>query len=341
MWKETRKDTDNCTPMKVNPLGWSLKVDGEYQPSFDKELLYDVSFGKKFSIPYENKRVPLEYGHSDDINREAIGRAVATFPAGNRRWFTKQVSGTCATAKVMRRRGDWITDRCPQCFTALEDNDHILNCPSSNARKTWKLAVKELIEKLEEINTESYICEVIEQRLLTWPKPPRELFTYDPLPKETRIAMISQDNLGWRAFIFGRTATTWEDAQEKWIIRTATRFKRSSHKWAATLVEQIFRIQWKMWESRNTVLHDPEHLWKKREREKWNAEINVAFTSFNAGNFLPSANIYFTNNQKTVLQYPDELKVQWLASIKNEIRRKRRRDENNRRLGENLRQWLR
>ena len=96
-----------------------------------------------------------------------------------------------------------------------------------------------------------------------------------------------------------------------------------------------------MWENRNTILHDPEQLWKKRKRAKLDAEINAAYISFKDGNFLPSAYIYFTKNPKIILQYPDELKVQWLASIENAAKRKRRRDENDKKMGENLRQWLR
>ena len=116
-----------------------------------------------------------------------------------------------------------------------------------------------VIDKLEEIDTEPYICSIIEDRLRTWPRQPKEHFIYDPLPKKTRLAMISQDILGWRPFVYGRLATTWEDAQEEWLIRTATRFKRSSQRWSATVVEYLLKIHLNMWENRNKILYDNDH----------------------------------------------------------------------------------
>ena len=101
---------------------------------------------------------------------------------------------------------------------------------------------------------------------MSWPKVPKEKFKYDALPKETRIALKFQDKLGWKPFIYGRVATTWEDAQEKWLVRLATRYKRSSQVWSNTLVQQLLKMQWSMWESRNNILHDKDHTWQKSKR---------------------------------------------------------------------------
>ena len=43
-------------------------------------------------------------------------------------------------------------------------------------------SVQELIDKLEEIDTEPYICTVIEEQLMNWPKVPKEKFKYGALP---------------------------------------------------------------------------------------------------------------------------------------------------------------
>ena len=68
------------------------------------------------------------------------------------------------------------------------------------------------------MDTEPFICIVIKDRLMSWPKVPKEKLKYDALPKETRIALESQDKLGWKPFIYGRLSITWEDAQEKWLL---------------------------------------------------------------------------------------------------------------------------
>ena len=95
---------DNCTPTKVNASGFILKIDNEYQTQLNKERLYETTYGKLVSLPYETTRLPLDYRHHNDINWGAIGRAVAGFPLGQRQWFFKQLSGFSATGKVMKRR---------------------------------------------------------------------------------------------------------------------------------------------------------------------------------------------------------------------------------------------
>ena len=57
-----------------------LKIDGEYQSNLCKEQLYDAKYGKLVSLPYETTRIPLLYGHHDDINWGSIWKALALFP---------------------------------------------------------------------------------------------------------------------------------------------------------------------------------------------------------------------------------------------------------------------
>ena len=99
--------------------------------------------------------------------------------------------------------------------------------------------VNNLIYKLEEIDTEMPIFMVVEDSLMNWKKIPKEKYRYNALPRETRIALDSQDKLRWTPFINGRIATTWEDAQGNWIIRISTRYKRPSHVWSATFIEYL------------------------------------------------------------------------------------------------------
>ena len=106
----------------------------------------------------------------------------------------------------MKRRKRWNHSICPICLKEKEDNIHLLSCKGKSDRKTLKLAVQELVEKLEEIDTEPFICTVMEERLMNWSKVPKEKFKYDALPIPTRIVLESQDKLGWKLFIYGRNS---------------------------------------------------------------------------------------------------------------------------------------
>ena len=93
----------------------------------------------------------------------------------------------------MKRRKRWTHNKCPICLREVEDNDYILSCKGKAARKSWKNSVQQLIDKLEELDTEPFICIVIKDRLMIWPKVPKDKFKYHALPKEILIALESQD----------------------------------------------------------------------------------------------------------------------------------------------------
>ena len=151
---------------------------------------------------------------------------------------------------------------------------------------------------------------------MSWPKVPKEKLKYDALRKETRIALESEDRLVWKPFIYGRVTTTWEDAQEKWLIRLSTRYKRSSQVWSTTLVQQLLQTQWNMWENRNEILHNKDHIWQKRKRALWDEEISTIFNSNIRESFLQENMNFFKWGRNKVLELDDNPKQQWLKSIK-------------------------
>ena len=127
------------------------------------------------------------YGHHDDINWKAIEKTVAGFTLGQRQWVFKQLSGCSENAKVMKRRKRWTHNKCPICFREVEDSDHMLSCKGKAARTTWKESVQQLLDKLEELDTEPFICIVIKDRLMPWPKVPRENSNMMPYLKKHEL----------------------------------------------------------------------------------------------------------------------------------------------------------
>ena len=62
-----------------------------------------------------------------------------------------------------------------------------------------------------------------------------------------------QDRLGFRGFIEGRLFQQFERRQRRHYLRINS--KRSSTKWAANLVDQIFRFTHRQWTYRNNFIH--------------------------------------------------------------------------------------
>ena len=64
------------------------------------------------------------------------------------------------------------------------------------------MTVKGLISKLEDIDIEPVIFMAVEERLMMWLKISKEKYSYNSIPKETRITLESQVKLGWKPFIY-------------------------------------------------------------------------------------------------------------------------------------------
>ena len=174
-----------------------------------------------------------------------------------------------------------------------------------------------LINKLEEDNTDPIICQIIENRLIGWQNNNAyEKFPYVSMSLETRVAMEAQDRLGWKSFVYGRAAGQWQLAQDLWICRQHTRWKKSSRAWAGNLVLYLFHLVRSMWEHRNSILHDPNHIWQAQKRENWDTIIRQYFYTYDPDHWLSDDRRFFNRRLSTVLNYPDEVKQQWISSVR-------------------------
>ena len=77
------------------------------------------------------------------------------------------------------------------------------------------------------------------------------------VPPNIRQALQQQDDLvGWLQFTYGRLTREWKDAQDEWLKRMATKWKKSVRKWSGTVIQVTLEVTWGMWVHRNATLHD-------------------------------------------------------------------------------------
>ena len=339
-WSETKYRNDNFESKRVSHIGCHLRCIRAFFTKVDKEKMYDLTYGLRNSTDYCERRVPLNYGSSEDINWEAIHKAAEGLKLGQKHWLAKHIAGMSAVGTTMRRRGDWNHDKCPICLMEIETNDHVLLCKDRRARNKWKEGVATLLESLEKMNTEPCIQRIIENRLLAWPRETHHKFIYDEMPGITRQAMEAQDLLGWRAFIYGRTSTLWQDAQKEWIIQDSTKWKITHTTWSANLVKGLFHLIRGMWDHRNLILHDKDHKWKKDRRKVWNKEIRQFYRLFKTKHWNKKDERFFAKSRKTVLSYDDGQKQQWLESVQMAYNRRPSGPSQNTSRDRTLLEWL-
>ena len=339
-WNETIGKGDNFDSRQVSHLGCHLSWNNKHLTKMDKELLYDLTYGINNSVEYCVKRIPLEYGSYEDINWDAVKKAVKGLKLGQKHWLAKHIAGMSSIGVSMLRRGEWNHDKCPVCLKERETNDHVLLCRDKRARDKWKEGVSILLENLDNMNTEPFIYKIIENRLLSWPKRNHYKFSYDSIPPTTRQAMEAQDLIGWRPFIYGRISVLWQDAQKEWLVHDSTKWKLSYTSWSAGLVKGLFHLIRGMWDHRNLILHDKNHKWTKDDRRGWNKQVRYFYRLFKTKPWSNKDKRFFAKDKKIVLAYEDAQKQQWLRSVHQAFNRRPDEQHQNRVKDKTLLDWL-
>ena len=152
--------------------------------------------------------------------------------------------------------------------------------------------------------------------------------------------MEAQDMMGWRAFIFGRMAHSWEEAQHEWLVRDSTRFRGTAQSWSGAIAKGLLEMCRGMWDHRNETLFDPNHEWAVQKRTGWNQEIHHHFDTLNETDWDYRDKRFFLRGRETVLALPDEAKQQWLASVRKAVHRRARARGIRRSTQTSLRGWV-
>ena len=66
-----------------------------------------------------------------------------------------------------------------------------------------------------------------------------------------------------------------------------------------------------MWENRNEILHNKDHIWQKRKRALWDEEIYTIFNSNIRESFLQEDMKFFKWGRNKVLELDDNPNQQW------------------------------
>lgn len=227
--------------------------------------------------------------------------------------MSKHLAGFSATGRVMLRRHKWTHSQCPRCFDHNEDALHTLVCPAPTARREWKRLLSDYWKALEEIETSPVIISTLKARLLPLPDFPT---LHAPPGSLTASLLADQSPIGWVFFLYGRMSQSWRSAQDKWLIRQATRWKKSSLKWSAKFVRLTLDLSWGMWEHRNQVLHAPTHPWILAQEAPFLARLREVYTTLSTTQLLPSDRWLTAHPFESLLAKPAEARHQWYMSAR-------------------------
>jgi hypothetical protein len=216
----------------------------------------------------------------------------------------------------MKRRKEWIHDKCPLCLQPNETASHVNFCNDIRARLQWTRSLDSFGVALTKAKTAPSIITVILLRLSQLHSPAAWKPLPANLPSDVKRAAAEQDTMGWRQFLRGRVSKGWEDAQERWIVARATKWKRSCARWSTTLLTAVWELSFEMWEHRNRVFHDPTHPWRIAHSQDRDERILQYFTRYHESHFLVNDRRLFKTTAEHIQEnYSDEQKEQWLESV--------------------------
>ncbi len=233
-------------------------------------------------------------------------------PLNRQRRVTKYVSGHFATGRNMNKWKFRSITKCPRCPEPIEDKQHILECPNTEAQELWEKALKQLDEWLKAEGTERSIREQLIHGLRSWTTPNLQATQNSPLE--------AQESIGKRYMWDGWLSREWQWQQDQ--IWKQLKSRKSSRRWTAEIIKKIWNTAWDMWEHRNNILHDSEQNREAILEHNTNKKIRQTYAS-GTGQLARTDFRLMANTLEYHLGQPHHTKKLWLASIEAAIHRRR------------------
>jgi hypothetical protein len=196
----------------------------------------------------------------DAINIDCIWwrahqKALGYYSAANRMRIHKFLNDYLHTGKRAQKYYKHKTALCAVCSISIEDEDHILRCPTYSRRQIRETWLEELNIYLSRPHTPPYVKELIIMGVSNWltrqtTKLQREL----PDP-ELRNALMQQETIGWRHFVRGRLAAKWGVLVKRHLSTMKTSKGYTSEKWGIQLIKLCWTYVLRMWDCRNKEVH--------------------------------------------------------------------------------------
>ena len=119
--------------------------------------------------------------------------------------------------------------------------------------------------------------------------------------------------LGWNNFILGRWSPKWQTVQQQFY--THTKSKRTSKRWASSIIHKLLLTVWDQWKFRNKIAHSDEGPRAKSLHRSLNVRILEEFQEGNAQIPAEDRYLFRAYSYLTLQAMPREDKQQWLESV--------------------------
>ena len=123
------------------------------------------------------------------------------------------------------------------------------------------------------------------------------------------MALAEQSRIGWDNFIMGRVSTRWKTV----FVKMYTDY-RTKQVTTAKMIEQMYEILFQMWDLRNSVLHNKQHIHPILGEEKINNEI-IKQLNLGQEGLLPNDYHLINTEPHRLLKRSIIEKKEWLSTV--------------------------
>jgi hypothetical protein len=175
----------------------------------------------------------------------------------------------------------------PRCNGPIEDSDHVMLCLAPSALEQWGTSLDGFQTKLREYHTHPDVERILMAKLRAWPH--TDNMHFGELDPTVHLALLSQDQIGWRNLLYGRMSGFWQDAQQEWLVSQQTRWKSSASRWMSKTMRGLWDVCWEMSEHRNHIYHSLTHPWRLAALSAIDVELSQEWQSYVPDLYFPGS----------------------------------------------------
>ena len=136
-------------------------------------------------------------------------------------WQTKHNSGFCGVGKMMVRRKERDSAKCPRCDHAVEDTEHVLLCHGTGTAEVWQTQMRAVTKELTKLETDSQLHRVIIAGLNSYRS--GTPFPLTSLRPDIQEVIEQQGHVGWQNLLEGFPVLGWADIQQQAYDRNGSK----------------------------------------------------------------------------------------------------------------------
>ena len=153
--------------MSIAGEPWQFTIQGVKISCNFKGAIKEQTHGNKAQVYWEQKK-RFNDGTADDVDWQTTEETMKSMQQHRQHWLSKHTSGFCGTGKMMVRRKERTSAKCPRCDYAVEDSKHVLQCRGIGTEEVWNKQITEVKAWMENTDTEPTIQHALLAGVHAW-----------------------------------------------------------------------------------------------------------------------------------------------------------------------------